>query len=528
MTKRVPPHDLDAESALLGSMMLSVDAIEAAVVARPSDFYSTAHGIIFRTIQKLHGDGRPVDPITVRDEIESAGLSREAAGPDGNLKKYLLEIQASAPASVNAGQYLAIVLRDARARAALTLSGEIAEGIYSGSTDWQARAEQLGDLSIAAADAAQYSWAPVDVAAILAGTVPVVKPEYLKRHDGEPLLYPGKIHAFNAEPEAGKTWLALVAVAEQLDAGANVLYLDFEDTAVGIISRLQSLGVPDLYIAEQLDYVRPDEAIDARARLTVQKIIHERTPTLAVIDGVAEALALCGLDENSNADVARFLVSLPRFISAAGVTVVMIDHVTKTKETQGRYARGAGHKLAGVDAVYKLESVRPFGRDLEGVSKLVIQKDRHGWIRRLGRHVADFRVDGRDGGDRVLYDLHVPEKTVDAEGHDRPTACMEAISRAVETSKEPVSSSILRKKKEDGGIGFRIATIKAAVSQLVDGKYVVAEDGPRGSLLITSRKPYRADADRDVVTKPKVVPTNVPTEPDLFDDAPWPEDEYGG
>lgn len=521
--ERIPPHDIEAEEALLGSMMISVDAIEAAIDVRPGDFYVTGNGIIFRSILKLHGEGKPVDPITVRDEIVRAKLEKEAS-PSQALKTRLLTLQASTPASANATQYATIVRRDARAREVLIISGEISEAIYGGDVDWQARAERLGDLALEATDTGDYSWEPVDLVALLAGEIEQVKPTMLVRADGEPLIYPGKIHAFNAEPEAGKTWLALLAVAEALDRGDNVVYFDFEDTAVGIVTRLDALGVPRAYIEEQLTYVRPDEPIDARARLKVQQIVHEKAPTLAVIDGVAEALAVSGLDENSNADVAKFLVALPRHLSRFEVTVIMIDHVTKTKESQGRYARGAGHKLAGTDVVYKLESVKPFGRGLVGHSKLVVQKDRHGWIRRLGRHTADLHLDGSGSDHHVKIALSVPEKTTDSEGHDRPTGCMEAVSKYVEEN-GPTSTSALRKKKEDGGLGFRIQTVKAAVEQLVAGKYVTTEDGPRGSLIVTFKKRYRADSDKDAVKKPR---TEVPKEPDpTLEDEPWlwPDDE---
>ncbi len=65
------------------------------------------------------------------------------------------------------------------------------------------------------------TWEPANVAAILAGGLRRLEPRMLKREDGAALLYPGKIHAFNAAPEEGKSWLALAACRERLRLGGS-------------------------------------------------------------------------------------------------------------------------------------------------------------------------------------------------------------------------------------------------------------------------------------------------------------------
>src|SRR2546423_11333492 len=67
---RVPPHNIEAEESLLGAMLLSKDAIASAVeTVRPEDFYKPAHGHLFEAIQTLYGQGEPVDPVTVAEEL---------------------------------------------------------------------------------------------------------------------------------------------------------------------------------------------------------------------------------------------------------------------------------------------------------------------------------------------------------------------------------------------------------------------------------------------------------------------------
>src|SRR4051812_7119072 len=73
---RVPPHNLEAEESLIGAMLLSRDAITAAVEAHveTSDFYKPAHGHIYEAIQSLHGQGEPADPVTVAEELRRAEM----------------------------------------------------------------------------------------------------------------------------------------------------------------------------------------------------------------------------------------------------------------------------------------------------------------------------------------------------------------------------------------------------------------------------------------------------------------------
>src|SRR5579859_4446274 len=84
-SSRVPPHNLDAEQSLLGAMLLSRDAIAAAVeYCGTDDFYKPAHAHVFDAITTLYTRGEPADPVTVADELSRAGLL-EASGGLGAL-----------------------------------------------------------------------------------------------------------------------------------------------------------------------------------------------------------------------------------------------------------------------------------------------------------------------------------------------------------------------------------------------------------------------------------------------------------
>jgi replicative DNA helicase len=102
---RTPPQDMAAEQSVLGSMLLSKDAIaDVAEVLRGVDFYRPAHETIHDAIIDLYGRSEPVDMITVAAELQRRGeLQRIGGAP------YLHTLSANVPIAANAGYYAEIV-----------------------------------------------------------------------------------------------------------------------------------------------------------------------------------------------------------------------------------------------------------------------------------------------------------------------------------------------------------------------------------------------------------------------------------
>ena len=78
---RVPPHNLQAEESLLGAMLLSSDAVAAALEAHISadDFYKPSHGHIFDAICALHAGGERPDAATVADDVAPDDVAADVA-----------------------------------------------------------------------------------------------------------------------------------------------------------------------------------------------------------------------------------------------------------------------------------------------------------------------------------------------------------------------------------------------------------------------------------------------------------------
>jgi replicative DNA helicase len=215
---RIPPHNLEAEESLLGAMMLSREAITAAVEARlePNDFYKPAHGAIFEAAYGLHSRGEPVDPVTVAEELRRAAQLDQLGG-----RQTLLRIQASTPASANAQHYAQIVAELAMLRRLIETAGGIQEMAYA--------AEDAVDETLDRAEAAIFEVAERRVADTIMQLHPALE-ETMNQlealydregdvvgtatgyHDLDALLLgmqPSTLTIIAARPGQGKTSLAL-------------------------------------------------------------------------------------------------------------------------------------------------------------------------------------------------------------------------------------------------------------------------------------------------------------------------------
>ena len=125
---RTPPQDNAAEQSVLGSMLLSKDAIADVVdVIKGVDYYRPAHEIIHDSIIDLYGRGEPADPITVAAELVKRGeLQRIGGAP------YLHTLSANVPIAANAGYYAEIVRDKAILRRLVEAGTRIAALGYAG------------------------------------------------------------------------------------------------------------------------------------------------------------------------------------------------------------------------------------------------------------------------------------------------------------------------------------------------------------------------------------------------------------
>lgn len=469
-----PHHDTDAEQAALGSMLDSLEAAATIIDTglNGTDFYSPRNGRIYDAICTVIANGHRPEPFTVADTCPDPTVTI----PD------LVNLTLGHHLHYNAKAYAQRILTAAHAR---TLQGhalEVAAAAQAGQLDEAIRlTTKLTDhIPTGTTDT---TWAPLDLTAILDGDTTAPEPDLLHVNGAPALFYSGRTNLIFGESGAGKTWLALAAVAELVLAGRHVIYIDLEDTPAGLIARLLLLGLTRTQIATCVHYVQPDVAWTPTAQATIAAVIDRNDAALVVLDSTGEAMAADGVKGNDDDDVARWFTAGPRFIARRGPAVIVIDHIPKDNQHAPLDPIGSQRKKAAIDgASYRIDSPKPPSIAHDGLLVAVCSKDRHGHHTR-GQKAASIAVT-HGTGDTVVLTLSAPDKTpVDAAGNFRPTALMERVSETLAAhpglSQERIVSLTTGKAKH----------LREALGQLVREGYVEFDPTP-GRFAYRNVKPF--------------------------------------
>ena len=120
---KVPPHDLEAEQAIIGSMLTDKDAVISAIEAlKEEDFYREDNRAIYSAILNLYNRAEPIDIITVKSELESMGKFEQVGGLE-----YLAELPEKVPTTANAPKYIKLVKEKSTLRNLIRTANEIIE-----------------------------------------------------------------------------------------------------------------------------------------------------------------------------------------------------------------------------------------------------------------------------------------------------------------------------------------------------------------------------------------------------------------
>ena len=118
---RIPPHDIEAEQAIIGSMLTDKDAVIAAVeVLQEQDFYREDNKIIYSAILNLYNRAEPIDIITLKSELKSMGKFEAVGGLE-----YIVQLPDKVPTTSNVEQYIKIVEEKSMLRALIKTADEL-------------------------------------------------------------------------------------------------------------------------------------------------------------------------------------------------------------------------------------------------------------------------------------------------------------------------------------------------------------------------------------------------------------------
>ena len=124
---RVPPHHLEAERSVLGAMLQSAETVMLAQESLTADdFYDPAHREIFDAMMNLSGHARPVDLVTLDEELTRRGSLEGVGGLD-----YLIALSQFVPTTANAGAYIRIIDDKSTLRRLISASQDITQASYA-------------------------------------------------------------------------------------------------------------------------------------------------------------------------------------------------------------------------------------------------------------------------------------------------------------------------------------------------------------------------------------------------------------
>lgn len=342
------------------------------------------------------------------------------------------------------------------------------------------------------------SWWPRDPELALDPAAAEPGPEHLTRTDGQHLLYPGRINGILGPSESGKSWIGLWAIVQAVHRGHRCTILDFEDSHVGVTTRLRALGLTPTQIRAHVAYIGPDEPLVPFAPSGIDLTEHLQVfgPTLILVDGVNAAMTLHGLDLISNKDATVFHQRILKPLTIDGATVVYIDHTPKDKENNSSGGIGAQAKRAMTSGcALRVSPTKPFGKGQSGRVQLYVDKDRQGDVRgasvnsKHGHWAAEIIVES--DGERLTMRVD-PPAGAEQDGVEREhqpvrlTGIMEKISRVLDGASEPLTGRGVIEL-----VGGNKDNVTHAMRTLLDEGYVTVSNGPKRAILHTAERSYR-------------------------------------
>ncbi len=247
MPDRVPPHDLEAEVAVLGSMLLDPEAAGRVVaILRPNHFYRGPHADVYQVLTEIYDANRAIDVVLLREELQRRGLLEKIGGTS-----FISRIVASVPSAANAEHYAKIVKDAGMRRAVIQAANDIESEAYEGSRsagelidfaesryfDLDRRAEAGEALHIK--DVLNETFARIDAMQGSAGRITGVPTGFYDFDDMTSGLQPGELIVVAGRPSMGKTTFCLnVAEHAAVAEGKGVAIFSLEMSKHSLVQNM--------------------------------------------------------------------------------------------------------------------------------------------------------------------------------------------------------------------------------------------------------------------------------------------------
>lgn len=301
---RQPPHNVEAEQAILGAIMLDRDALGLATEKlSPGDFYRREHQLIFAAMRRLYERDQAIDTVTV-----AAALEQESALEDAGGRGYLSDLLSMVATAANVGYHAAIVKEKA-----------VLRGLIHAATDIAGEAYEAGDEAALILDRAQariYSIAETTrkggfeaVRSVVPAAFRTIEEAYRNKSDVTGLrtgfiefdrytagLQKSDLIVLAARPSMGKTALALnVAYNVAVREGVGVAIFSLEMAKEQLVMRMLCASGGFDNHAIRRGQIRPEDwprLTAACERLAAAPIFIDDTSAISILEMKAKARRL--------------------------------------------------------------------------------------------------------------------------------------------------------------------------------------------------------------------------------------------
>ena len=417
---RLPPQSIEAETSVLGAMLLDKDAIAQAIEAiGPDSFYKDAHARIFSAIVSLYDANQPVDLVTLteyltkRKEIESVG----GAG-------YLSMLIDSIPSTAHVGHYIAIVREKAILRRLIKVAGNIANRCYDGGNEVHQVLDEA-EKEIFEISQKRATQGFVRIGDLIKHSIETVETLYQRKEhvtgvasgysDLDTMtagFHPSDLIIIAARPSMGKTSLALnivehAAVMENIPCAVFSLEMSREQLVLRMLcshARVNAHNVRTGFISEKHDFPR---LVNAAGRLAAAPVFIDDTPALSILEMRAKARRLVAKEgiklfvvdylqlmrtlnrrpegrQQEISEISRSLKALARELS---VPIIVLSQLNREAEARPDHRprlsdlRESGAIEQDADLVillFREEYYDPDNEDVRGKAEAIIAKQRNG------------------------------------------------------------------------------------------------------------------------------------------------------
>ena len=475
-----PPHDLDAEAAVLSAIILAADVTFPKIldIVRPSDFYSTPNRRIAEAAWQLRNEGSGIDVVTIARRLNQEDRLQQVGG-----SPYLSLLTDSTPAFANVDDHARIVRERAKARRIADGAQVIAAEAKTG-TPVEALVTRLRELAEDTDVAPRTSpWPVVDIFARLEPISYII--EAIDLCPGAPAMWAG--YGFSAKTVSAQAAAIVVASTKAGEHGrvwdcfaapkGKVLHLDYEQGSRLTRERYQRLAATRMLtpdeVAPWLTLVcMPSVYLDEpRAEAELAKLVDGYQ--LVIVDSFRAATPT--LDENSS-DIRRVLDMMSRVSERTRCTFLVIHHARKPKQDA---PGGAKMAIRGSGALFDAcSSVLVFEAEKGKPTRVSQEKARTSGVLAADflLTVSDVEVDGQARGGLLVTAEAAPSKDQSDDDAAKTKqlarqARVEGDLRALfDREPEQTSADAMARK-----IGRKALDVRRALAALIEAGAVLVE-----------------------------------------------------